>query len=170
MQQISIDTAFGALGRTGGVLSTGLRLTGRGVEISGGAALLSGLAGPSPNDSVVVPGGPVASFTDNQLNVWTITAAGTIAINGLVDSVTHGVVELAWVNGVIWQLNNLGNWYWKTSLAAPWQGSTRISPLPGAGAVLMGTGSFGDGNGATLTTGVIMTGHAFSDSFSAAFG
>jgi hypothetical protein len=41
-------------------------------------------------------------ITDASKNVWTI-AGGQIAVNRHADTTTSGVVEFAYVNGVVWQ-------------------------------------------------------------------
>jgi hypothetical protein len=77
--------------------------------------------GPPPvtasANNTTVP--PAASITDNSGNVWTIISA-QVAVNGVADTTTFDVIELAWVNGTIW-LNNLeGDWYFKVLPTDSW--------------------------------------------------
>ena len=53
---------------------------------------------PSPDNTVVLAGS-TAAITDASGNKWTITSGGQVAINGVVDPVTSGVIELAYVKG-----------------------------------------------------------------------
>lgn len=63
------------------------------------------------------------------------TATGTqIAVNGVVDSTTSNVVELAYVNGNIWYETSSGDWFDKATAAATWAGPT-TSPLNRFGGV-----------------------------------
>src|ERR1700742_1139409 len=85
---------------------------------------------PSPNDTVVK--GTAGSITDARGNKWTITAGGQVAVNGVADTTTKGVVELAYVNGTIWQENNSNLWWGETKPNASWAPTmgTATSPLP----------------------------------------
>jgi hypothetical protein len=74
---------------------------------------------------------------------WTITGGGQVAVNGVTDSVTSAVIELAYVNGAVWQENASKMWWEKTAPSAAWgpTGGTAISPLPGSIApVTIGSG------------------------------
>lgn len=66
----------------------------------------------SQNDTVVYspPGVATAAITDARGNTWAINAAGQVAVNGVIDHTTGNVVELAYVNGKIWQENTAGLW------------------------------------------------------------
>jgi hypothetical protein len=57
---------------------------------------------PSPDDTVVKAGSS-ASITDNSGNVWTLTSDAVIAVNGVADTTTANVAEIAFVGGLIWQ-------------------------------------------------------------------
>ena len=87
---------------------------------------------PSANDTVVT--GTTAAITDTSGNKWTINAAGQVAINGTADTTTAGVIELAYVNGTIWQENASKLWWGETQPNAAWSpaAGTATSPLPAA--------------------------------------
>ena len=86
---------------------------------------------PSPNDTVVIAGAN-AAITDASGNMWTITNGGLVAINGNADTTTANVIELAYVNGTIWQENSSNLWWDETKPYAGWTpaGGTATSPLP----------------------------------------
>jgi hypothetical protein len=69
---------------------------------------------------------------DAKGNKWTITAGGQVAINGVTDGTTANVVELAYVDGKIWQENASKLWWAKTKPGDAWSpgNGTSISPLP----------------------------------------
>nr|WP_294550812.1 hypothetical protein [uncultured Rhodopila sp.] len=83
----------------------------------------------SANDTVV-KAGSTAAITDASGNAWTITSGGQVAVNGVTDAVTSNVIELAYVNGAIWQENTASNWYSETQPNDSWTGPTTVSPLP----------------------------------------
>ena len=60
----------------------------------------------SPNGTVVTAntGGAI---TDSKGNVWTISASGLVVENGVADTFTANVTELAFKNGVLWQEEHL---------------------------------------------------------------
>jgi len=86
---------------------------------------------PSPNDTVV-KGGSTATITDASGNKWSITSGAQVAVNGVADTTTAGVIELAYVNRTIWQENASKLWWEKTSSSASWSptAGTSTSPLP----------------------------------------
>ena len=88
---------------------------------------------PSANDAVVHAGSTTA-IIDASGNAWTITSGGQVAINGMTDTTTGKVTELAYVNGEVWQENSDKFWWGRTSPTAPWSPSpgTTTSPLPAA--------------------------------------
>lgn len=92
-------------------------------------------AAPAPvasaNDTVVMAGSG-GTITDSSGNDWTITSSGQVAVNAVPDATTANVVELATVNGTIWQENSSDLWWGKTSPAAAWApgAGTSTSPLP----------------------------------------
>jgi hypothetical protein len=73
-----------------------------------------------------------SAITDASGNKWTITSAGQVAINGVADTATGGVVALAYEKGLIWQGNAAKLWWSKTSPSATWlpNGGTATSPIP----------------------------------------
>jgi hypothetical protein len=87
----------------------------------------------SPNDTVVLAG-TSATVTDASGNKWTITASGQVAVNGIADTTTKGVTELAYVNKAVWQENTANLWWEKTSPSGSWSPGTgtATSPLPAA--------------------------------------
>ena len=99
----------------------------------------------SPNNTVVIAPS-TALITDAAGNTWGINAtakctatwatAGSVSevtINGVLDPTTCQDVEIAYVNGVVWQENSKGQWYSKASATATaWSAMTMTSPLPGS--------------------------------------
>jgi hypothetical protein len=83
----------------------------------------------SPSGSVVT--NTSGAISDAQGNVWTITSNGKVAVNGIPDTTTTNVVELAYVNGVVWYENVNGLWWYKTTPSDTWSptGGTANSPL-----------------------------------------
>ncbi|MGD0104567.1 MAG: glycoside hydrolase family 16 protein, partial [Rhodopila sp.] len=75
-------------------------------------------AAPAPvasaNDTVVIAASG-GTMTDATGNDWTITSSGQVAVNNLADATTANVIELAYVNGTIWQENSSDLWWGKTS-------------------------------------------------------
>jgi hypothetical protein len=86
---------------------------------------------PSADDTVVRTGS-TAAIVDADGNKWTITDAGQVAVNGIVDTTTASVKALAYVNGMIWQKNVSNLWWGKTSPSDSWtpNAGTSTSPLP----------------------------------------
>jgi hypothetical protein len=83
----------------------------------------------SPNNMFVRPG---TAITDAAGNQWSIIN-GQVAVNGLVDQTTAGVVSLAYENGKIWQMNADRLWWAKAVPSDSWSPSdgTATSPLVG---------------------------------------
>jgi hypothetical protein len=73
--------------------------------------------------------GPI---TDASGNHWAIVN-GQITLNGVADQTTRNVVEIAYVNGHIWQENADGLWWSKSTPADQWSPPLGMSqsPLPG---------------------------------------
>lgn len=94
------------------------------------AAAAPPAAAVSANNSVVMAGSG-AAITDGGGNVWSIDSFNKVAVNGTEDRNTGGVVELAYVNGTIWQENNDSLWWGKTSPNDSWSPDygTPTSPL-----------------------------------------
>jgi endoglucanase len=93
-----------------------------------------GTSTPSPNVTVV-QANSTAAITDASGNQWTITGAGQVAVNGTPDTTTANVIELAYVNGTIWQENTSLLWWGETKPNASWatEAGTATSPLPALG-------------------------------------
>ncbi|MEA2789673.1 MAG: hypothetical protein QOG73_2079 [Acetobacteraceae bacterium] len=107
----------------------------------------------SPNDTVAYPTAPnstttqqVPTVVDASGNTWTINASGQVAVNGVVDQTTANVVELAYVNGTVWQQNSSGLWWSKTSPASAWEPPYGTSANPIQGVDLSLTSMFGVAN------------------------
>lgn len=90
----------------------------------------------SPNNTVIVgsvggTGATLPGIVDSHGNVWSITQAGQVAVNGVPDQTTNRVTALAYVNGVVWQENSVGAWYGKSSPSQSWYPTygTSISPI-----------------------------------------
>jgi endoglucanase len=84
---------------------------------------------PSANDTAVT--GTASVIIDASGNQWTITSGGQVAVNGVADPTTANVIELAYVNGAIWQENASDLWWSKTQPDQPWsEPGTATSPLP----------------------------------------
>ena len=85
----------------------------------------------SPNNTMVLAGSK-AGITDVSGSVWTISNGGQVAVNGVADTITANVVELAYVNNKVWQENTSNLWWGKTSTTAAWapNAGTSTSPLP----------------------------------------
>lgn len=86
---------------------------------------------PSANDAVVM--GTNGAIIDAALNSWTISSGGQMVVNGTIITVTGNVTELAYVNGVVWQLNSQGNWYSVVTVqgaTTTFTSGTTTSPLP----------------------------------------
>jgi hypothetical protein len=80
----------------------------------------------------MVLAGSKASIVDASNNKWTITNGGQVAVNGVVDTTTANVTELAYVGKKVWQENTSNLWWGKTSPTAAWSpaSGTSTSPLP----------------------------------------
>ncbi len=85
----------------------------------------------SPNDTVVLAGS-TAAIIDSSGNAWTITSGGQVAVNGATSQGTANVIEMAYVNGTIWQENSMGLWYGESKPNNSWSAGTTVSPLPAA--------------------------------------
>ena len=98
------------------------------------------------NDNGVLAssGAPYSQLYDTHGNLWQINAAGQVVIDGQVDTTTARVVEMALVNGRIWQENADGVWYSKMKPADTWTAGVRADP---ALAALMGAETWVGGHG-----------------------
>ncbi len=81
-----------------------------------------------PTKPAAVSSGSVIDATGE---VWTITTTGQVAVNGVTDTTTSNVVELAYVNHAVWYETSGGVWQYKTISTGTWApaGGTTVSPL-----------------------------------------
>lgn len=97
--------------------------------VSAAASATSIASGASPDKTDLVA--PTAALiTDASANTWGITSS-QVVVNGTPDATTNGVVELAYVSGLIWQKNLSSDWYSKSSPGATWSGPTKTNPITG---------------------------------------
>jgi hypothetical protein len=101
-----------------------------------GASAPVPIPGASANDATIAAGG-TASLVDANGNIWSLTETSSgrgyqVTADGAVDPTTANVVQMAIVNGTIWQENTSAAWYSKTTPASSWSGATAIDPLTGA--------------------------------------
>jgi hypothetical protein len=96
-----------------------------------GGGTVSPLPNISPNNSFILASGS-GSLVDSNFTVWTIaaTGGGQVVRGGKTDTTTANVIEMAYVNGVIWHENIVNDWYSLTA-AGGWgpPGGTKTSPL-----------------------------------------
>jgi hypothetical protein len=104
----------------------------------------------SANDAIVtvITNGPISSITDASGNMWSISK-GQVTLNGVVDPTTANVIELAYVDGLIWQENASGLW-WSKSLPSDQWGPGPGTPTSPVAEV---TRTWIGGNGAFATPG-----------------
>jgi hypothetical protein len=85
----------------------------------------------SPNNTTVLAGSGKA-IVDNNGTVWTIKG-GRVVRNGVPDTFTANVTELAFKNGVLWQENTAGLWYARVGNAPGnyhgWASGTYTAPV-----------------------------------------
>lgn len=89
----------------------------------------------SANDATIVAGG-ATTLVDANGDVWSLTETNRakgyqVAVDGVVDETTGNLVQMAIVNGTIWQENTAGLWYSKTTPASAWSAGTTTDPLTG---------------------------------------
>ena len=79
----------------------------------------------------LVGGGTIVDTMGNQ---WSISASGQVVENGVTDTFTSNVTELAFKNSVIWQENTSFLWYAKVGNAPGayhgWAAGTYAAPVP----------------------------------------
>jgi hypothetical protein len=81
----------------------------------------------SPNNTTFITG-----IVDAEGNIWTINDAGLVCVNYVADKTTADVIQLAYVNGDVWQQNSNFLWWYKKTPNSPWlpASGTSKSPLP----------------------------------------
>lgn len=86
----------------------------------------------SPNGFVVPRDG--TAITDANGNTWTITPGAQVALNGIADTTTANVVQLAFVSNQVWQENASLLWWSKTVPTDTWMplNGTTSSPIAGS--------------------------------------
>lgn len=78
---------------------------------------------PSPNlTTIIAPSSAV--ITDAAGNTWGISAAGQVSVNGSPYVGTANVIELAYVNGLVYQENASQLWWSITGPTAQWVAAT----------------------------------------------
>lgn len=82
----------------------------------------------SANNTTVKAGGFIEDANGHS---WGINASAQVTVDGTADTTTLNAVELAYVNGTIWQLNTSGDWYSKVKPSDNW-GGPFSNPLPAA--------------------------------------
>jgi hypothetical protein len=95
------------------------------------------MADQSPDGTVVTTG----SIVDASGNIWTLVRSRTngyqIAKNGVVDTTTANVTKLVYANGLVYQQNKAGGWwYWQNgwvASSAPVINPPSPTPSPGPG-------------------------------------
>ena len=88
----------------------------------------------SDNNTIVTPSSllPPVAITDASGNMWSIVN-GQVALNNIADPTTDRVIELAYVNGSIWQKNTDNLWWSKGKPSDAWNPpfGTPTSPVQG---------------------------------------
>lgn len=106
-----------------------------------------GTAMPASADRTTVIAPSASTIIDASGNAWGITASSQVAVNGVADTATSNVVELAWVNGLLWQCNTASKWYFKASPTSPWSSGTSVNPLAPQAAFTIQAGKIIDPDG-----------------------
>lgn len=86
----------------------------------------------SANDTIVtlLSGAATGSITDASGNGWSISG-GQVTLNGVADATTGNVIEVAYVNGRIWQENSNHLWWSKAKPSDGWSSGdgTPVNPV-----------------------------------------
>jgi len=92
---------------------------------------LGGFKYPPSADKAVIKGPTDAVLVDAGHHIWGIDTKGLITVDGIEDSTSFAVTELAFVGGLIWQQNVHSFWWSKTDPTASWLpvGGTPTAPL-----------------------------------------
>jgi hypothetical protein len=87
---------------------------------------------PSPSGTVIAAGA-AASIIDAAGNIWALPSTGVVTVNGVPDSSTWGVTELAYVNGSVYQSNGTT---WNSKSVPLWTaGAAPVLPTTGTATV-----------------------------------
>ena len=90
---------------------------------------------PSVNNATIAAGSP-STLVDANGNLWGLVKGDNahgyqVTVDGAVDPTTANLVQMAIVNGTIWQENTAGLWYSKTTPASSWSAPTSTDPVTG---------------------------------------
>ena len=105
----------------------------------------------SSPDQTVVLAGSTATILDSYGQVWGINTAGQITQNGVSDTKTSAVTQIAYVSGVLWQLGSALWWSWIQATGAWSSPGSSASPL--LSAVITPTNV--SASGTSMTAGVV---------------
>jgi len=101
-------------------------------------------------------GNATASIKDRSGNTWSI-AGGKITLNRVADPTTANVIELAYVNGSVWQENANQFWWSKGKPTDPWSPTSAPAGLPKPPPSPDGTVATGVGAAITDASGNLWT-------------
>jgi hypothetical protein len=89
-----------------------------------------GFIQPASPDKTTIQA-PTTAILGDGTNWWGIDSRGIITVNGIEDPTTGGVIELAFVGGLVWQENTAKLWWSKTAPTAAWlpAAGTATAPL-----------------------------------------
>jgi hypothetical protein len=76
----------------------------------------------SAQNTTVTTVGPV--IHDASLEAFTLTSGGQVAVNGVVDTTTSQVILLIYFNHLVYQENQVGNFYSKSISTDAWSAPT----------------------------------------------
>lgn len=103
-------------------------------------------------NQTVLTGPEQGVISDGFGTAWTINESGSVVAGGSVDTDPTPVVQIAFVNNLIWRQHATDlRWSCKKRPADPWGPPTHVSPLPGAPATDSEiVDNFNSGNNAVL--------------------
>jgi Cellulase (glycosyl hydrolase family 5) len=109
----------------GGILTPWGKQLAAAIDATAATTKGSTMATASPNNTVVT--GTAAGINDASGNVWRITSAGQVSVNGFPDTTTASVVKLVYAGGNVFQTNQAGGWWSKTKPSDVW--TAAIAPV-----------------------------------------
>ena len=124
--------------RLGNDLMTGAFFPAGNIQVSAvDAAIIEDISGglrerrPESPNNTVLDFRSGKSIVDANGNSWTISNFH-VAVNGIIDTTTAQVVQLAYENGLVWQENNNSVWRGKKIPTDKWapDNGTAVSPIP----------------------------------------